>query len=143
VDRDAVGAGLRERGDVALGPIDHQVHVEVAARVADGAGQGLDHGGPHAQRGHEVTVHDVDVDRARPRGEHLGDLRAQVGGVRREHGGSHAGRPARHQMGWSIELRQWLQAYRAVLDMRTIVECSPQLGHTEASSKRRRQFTHR
>ena len=44
-------------------------------------------------------------------------------------------------MGWSIELRQWLQAYRAVSDMRTIVECSPQLGHTERSSKRRRQLT--
>ena len=31
----------------------------------------------------------------------------------------------------------------AVLDIRTIVECSPQFGHTEASSKRRRQFTQR
>jgi hypothetical protein len=46
-------------------------------------------------------------------------------------------------MGCSIELRQWLQAYSAVLDMRTIVECSPQFGHTDASSKRRRQFTQR
>jgi hypothetical protein len=42
-----------------------------------------------------------------------------------------------------MELRQWLQTYSAVLDMRTIVECSPQLGHTDASSKRRRQFTQR
>jgi hypothetical protein len=46
-------------------------------------------------------------------------------------------------MGWSIELRQWLQMYRAVEDMRTIVECSPQFGHTERSSKRCRQFTQR
>jgi hypothetical protein len=29
---------------------------------------------------------------------------------------------------------QWLQMAAAVLDMRTIVECSPQLGHTEVSS---------
>jgi hypothetical protein len=29
---------------------------------------------------------------------------------------------------------QWLQATTAVLDIRTIVECSPQLGHTETSS---------
>ena len=31
----------------------------------------------------------------------------------------------------------------AVLDMRTMVECSPQFGHTEHSSKRCRQFTQR
>jgi hypothetical protein len=36
-----------------------------------------------------------------------------------------------------------LQASTAVLDMRTIVECSPQLGHTETSSKRCRQLTQR
>jgi hypothetical protein len=29
---------------------------------------------------------------------------------------------------------QWLQATIAVLDMRTIVECSPQSGHTDTSS---------
>jgi hypothetical protein len=34
---------------------------------------------------------------------------------------------------------QWLQATTAVLDIRTIVECSPQLGHTETSSYRWRQ----
>jgi hypothetical protein len=38
---------------------------------------------------------------------------------------------------------QWLQATIAVLDMRTIVECSPQSGQTERSSKRCRQFTQR
>jgi hypothetical protein len=29
---------------------------------------------------------------------------------------------------------QWLQATTAVLDMRTIVECSPQFGQTDTSS---------
>jgi hypothetical protein len=29
---------------------------------------------------------------------------------------------------------QWLQSRIAVLDMRTIVECSPQLGQTDTSS---------
>jgi hypothetical protein len=38
---------------------------------------------------------------------------------------------------------QWLQLTVAVLDMRTIVECSPQFGHTERSSKRCRQYTQR
>jgi len=46
-------------------------------------------------------------------------------------------------MGWSMELWQWLHMYRAVLDIRTMVECSPQLGQTERSSKRLRQFTQR
>jgi hypothetical protein len=31
----------------------------------------------------------------------------------------------------------------AVEDIRTIVECAPQLGHTDVSSKRRRQKTQR
>jgi hypothetical protein len=38
---------------------------------------------------------------------------------------------------------QWLQATTAVLDMRTIVECSPQFGHTDTSSNLRRHQTHR
>jgi hypothetical protein len=38
---------------------------------------------------------------------------------------------------------QWLQATIAVLDMRTIVECSPQFGHTDTSSNRCRQYTQR
>jgi hypothetical protein len=38
---------------------------------------------------------------------------------------------------------QWLQMTIAVLDIRTIVECSPQLGHTETSSKRRMQYRQR
>jgi hypothetical protein len=29
---------------------------------------------------------------------------------------------------------QWLQATTAVVDIRTIVECSPQFGHTDTSS---------
>jgi len=38
---------------------------------------------------------------------------------------------------------QWLQMTIAVVDMRTIVECSPQFGQTDTSSKRRRQYRHR
>jgi len=32
--------------------------------------------------------------------------------------------------------RQWLHCTIAVVDMRTIVECSPQFGQTDISSKR-------
>jgi len=38
---------------------------------------------------------------------------------------------------------QWLQETIAVELIRTIVECSPQFGHTEVSSKRCRQYTQR
>ena len=51
--------------------------------------------------------------------------------------------PCGRHMGWSIDALQWLHAYSAVSDMRTIVECSPQFGHTDISSKRCRQFTQR
>jgi hypothetical protein len=37
-------------------------------------------------------------------------------------------------MGISIESPQLLQVTVAVEDIRTMVECSPQLGHTERSS---------
>jgi len=81
------------------------------------------------------------VDDARAGGEHLADLIPQAGEVGGEDRG---GDPVElGHIGWSIELPQLLQLYSAVSDMRTIVECSPQLGHTELNSKRVRQFTQR
>ena len=77
-----------------------------------------------------------------PAAMHLLDLRAEA----REVGRQDRRRDARergHQIGTSIDARQWLHWYSAVLDMRTIVECSPQSGHTDESSKRCRQFTQR
>jgi hypothetical protein len=49
------------------------------------------------------------------------------------------GAATRVHMGMSMESPQLLHLRIAVEDMRTIVECSPQLGHTEESSKRCRQ----
>jgi len=69
----------------------------------------------------------------------LAHLIAQAAEVGREDRGGHA---ARHTS-TSIEPSQWLHVTVAVLDMRTIVECSPQFGHTERSSKRCRQYTQR
>ena len=51
--------------------------------------------------------------------------------------------PASIRSGASIDDWQCPQMYSAVFDMRTIVECSPQFGQTERSSKRCRQFTQR
>ena len=110
VDRDAVGPGLRELRDVALRALDHQVHVDVAARVVDLAGERLDHRRAHAERRDEVAVHHVDVDRARAGGQHRADLLAEPGEVRRQDRRRDARGRARHQIGWSIELRQWLHA---------------------------------
>ena len=55
----------------------------------------------------EVAVHDVDVDRARAGGHDRLHLLAKAGEVRGQDRGSDA-REASHQIGWSIELRQWL-----------------------------------
>ena len=132
-----------ELGDLALGALDHQVHVDQRARAVDALGQRVDRERPHRDRRHEVAVHHVDVDHARPGVEHLADVLAQAREVGGQDRGGDAGELGGHQIGWSIELPQLLQAYRAVSDMRTIVECSPQFGHTELSSKRLRQFTQR
>src|SRR5690606_15393022 len=59
VDPDDVGPGLGVALDVAVGVVDHQVHVE---RPGGHAAQGLDHGRPDGQVGHEVPVHHVHVD---------------------------------------------------------------------------------
>ena len=57
--------------------------------------------------GHEVAVHDVDVDRLRAGREHRGDLLAEPREVGREDRGGDA---ARGHMGWSIDALQWLHA---------------------------------
>ena len=111
MDRDAVRPGAGEVGDVALGPLDHQVDVEVTVRAVHLVGERRHHLRAHAEGGHEVAVHHVDVDRARAGVEHRGDLLAQAREVGGQDGGRDAARQvAGHQIGWSIELRQWLQA---------------------------------
>jgi len=84
------------------------------------------------------------VDHARAGGQHLCHLLAQAPEVGGEDGVRDANpcqklaRRRRH-IGCSIESPQLLHCSIAVEDILTIVECSPQLGHTEASSKRCRQ----
>jgi hypothetical protein len=86
-----------------------------------------------------VAVHDVDVDDLRAGVDDLANLLAQAAEVRGQDRWSDA---ALHTS-TSIEPLQWLQVTVAVLDIRTIVECSPQLGQTDRSSKRCRQYTQR
>ena len=72
-------------------------------------GERVDRERPHRDRRHEVAVHDVDVDHPRAGVEHLADLLAQAREVGGEDRGGDAGELG-HQIGWSIELPQLLQA---------------------------------
>ena len=76
-------AGLGERLDLALGPLDHQVHVERAPASWTGRAAPRRRSGPIDDRRDEVAVHDVDVDDARAGVDDLVDLLAR----RREVGG--------------------------------------------------------
>ena len=80
VDRDPVGAGLGELGDVALRALDHEVHVEVGLVGQRLAQRGDDHRAERDRRD-EVAVHDVAVDDARARVHDLAHLRGEVGEV--------------------------------------------------------------
>ena len=138
VQGDRVRAGGRELVDLALGALDHQVDVEDPP--VDLVAQGLDDQRADRDRRDEVPVHDVDVDHAAPRVHDLADLLAEareVGGEDRRRDRDLARQP--HQMARSMLPPQLLHVTIAVLDMRTIVECSPQSGHTDTSSKRCRQ----
>ena len=95
-----------------------------------------------------MPVHHVHMDHARARVQHLPDLLAQPREVRGQDRGRHAHAAQQLRCGLahiacSIESPQLLHFRIAVEDMRTIVECSPQFGHTEVSSKRCRQYTQR
>ena len=110
VERDAVGAGLGEVRDLALGPLDHQVDVEEAAGVVD-----LARPAPRRRSAPCViggtkwpSMTSTWID-ARAGVEHRADLLAEPGEVGREDRWGDARGRARHQIGWSIELRQWLQ----------------------------------
>jgi len=96
-----------------------------------------------------MSVHHVDVDHPGAGSEHLGYLRAEPGEISRQDRwrdpqlGQERPPPGRvcgrAHTATSIEPWQLLQATIAVVDIRTIVECSPQLGQTETSSYRCRQ----
>ena len=87
VHGDHVGAGLRERLDLPLGPLDHQVAVEDPAARVDEVADRLDDQRPDRDRRDEVPVHHVDVDHLRAGVHHeldlLGELREVAGEERR------------------------------------------------------------
>ena len=90
--------------------------------------QRVDDDRAHGDRRDEVPVHHVDVDDLDPGLEHGGDLLAEPCEV-----GAEDRRRDRH-MGSSMLSPQLWHVVVAVEDIRTIVECEPQFGHTERSS---------
>jgi hypothetical protein len=84
VDRDAVGSGADEVGDLAFRPIDHQVHVDHRTGGVDAVGQGRNHVRAERDRRDEVAVHDVDVDDAGASRQYLVDLAAEPAEICRE-----------------------------------------------------------
>jgi hypothetical protein len=81
VHGDAVRAGPGDVRDVALGTLDHQMHVDHGPGRVHLLGDGVHHQRPKGDRGHEVAVHHVDMDDLRAGREHLGELIAQPGKV--------------------------------------------------------------
>jgi hypothetical protein len=77
------GAGLDERIEIPIRILDHQVHVE---RPGGDPRDGLDHGRPNREVGHEVTVHHIDVNEIRAAALHGGDVAGQMGEIRRQDG---------------------------------------------------------
>ncbi len=144
MERDRVRARIEELADLLLGTLDHQVRLDDRSGLLHLFAQGGHSQRADRDRRHEVAVHHVDVDHARAGGEDLGHLLAkpaEVGGEDRRHHLHLVQELARalHQIGFSIESPQQLHVSIAVEDIRTIVECSPQFGQTDASSKRCRQ----
>ena len=84
VEGDRVGAGLDELAHVALGALDHQVHLEHRARLAHLLGERRDDQRADRDRRDEMPVHHVDVDHPRARVEHLPHLLAQAAEVGRQ-----------------------------------------------------------
>ena len=92
VDRQDVGPGLREVGEVALGLDDHQVDVEEGSRLLAEGPERLDDERPDRDVRDEPPVHDVDVEPVGPGGDRL----AGVGGETAEIGGEDGGGELRH-----------------------------------------------
>ena len=141
---DAVGAGLGEVGHVALGPLDHQVHVDDAAGVVHEVGDRGDATAPKVIGGTKWpsitstwitrapasrTSSTCAPSRAKSADRIDGATRSSVSATAGAAAVATVAQTARSMLPW-----QWLHSTIAVLDIRTIVECSPQFGHTETSS---------
>ena len=74
VHGDRVGAGLGELLDLPFGALDHEVHVEHAARPLHLAGERFHDQRADGDRRNEVAVHHIHMDNARTGVHHLGHV---------------------------------------------------------------------
>ena len=104
VERDIVGPGLGERLHVPGRLADHQVGVEEQIAVLAELG---DDRGADGDIGHEMAVHDVQMDHPDAGGSHDGDLVRQPGEVRAEDGWDDLNRPGAGQspLSWNLPPR--------------------------------------
>jgi hypothetical protein len=65
LDKEMIGAGVGEAGEVALRLDDHQMHIEQLLRAAS---HRLGNPRPDCDVRHESTIHHVDMDLVRPAG---------------------------------------------------------------------------
>ena len=89
MDRQDVGAGLREGGQHGIDRRDHEVDVERQLGVRP---QGPNHVRTDGQIGDEMPVHHVDVDEIGPGGFQRADLLAQDGEIAGENRGGNPNR---------------------------------------------------
>ena len=78
---DDVGAGLGERFQIRIARRDHQMHVE---RLFGVAAHRLHHIRPDRDVGHEMTVHDIDMDPVGAGGVDRAHFLAELGEIRGE-----------------------------------------------------------
>src|SRR4029077_4204456 len=84
VDGNAIRAGVGERGNKGVGRRDHEMDVERLLRVWT---DGLNHSGTNGDIGHEVTVHDIDVDPVATGPIDGSNFLAEAREIRRQNGG--------------------------------------------------------
>jgi len=129
VDDDRPRASLGERFNLKrFRALDHEVHLKVEPHIS----QRLADLWPHREWRNELAVHHVDVDNP---GAGVFDelyLLAQNAEVSGQNRGRNLN--VHSQTSTNIEVPQCEHSVVAVLDIRTIVWCSPQPGHTERSS---------
>ena len=113
------------------------MHVENRAGRFRLCSKSFDDDRTHRDRGHELTVHHIDMNHARSGIGHARNLLAQARKVGRENRWGNSDAVWNHGHGHtslSMLTPHWLHFIGPPELIRAMVPCSPQEGHTEVSS---------
>ena len=83
MDRNPIGAGIGEGGNVLVGILDHQVAVE---RNIHSLAQRRDHRRPDGNVGHKVTIHHIDMEQGGATSHRSVGILSQAGEIGRQNG---------------------------------------------------------